>query len=49
MCRKNQLRGYCLVLFGLGLVVGYCLENWLLCCGGGLILVILGFCTAQKR
>ena len=40
MCRKNRLRGCCLICFGLGLILGHCLESWLLCCCGGLCLML---------
>ena len=49
MCRKKYLRGFCLVCFGLGLIVGHCVESWLLCCGGGMGLVLLGLCLTRKR
>lgn len=49
MCRKNHLRGCCLLCFGLGLIVGHCLESWLLSCGGGLALILLGLVIMQKR
>lgn len=45
MCRKNQLLGCCAGAFGLGLLVGYCIESGFLCIciGIGLILVGLSF------
>ena len=49
MCRMNCFRGFCLLSFGLGLIVGHCLESWLLCCCGGMGLVLLGLCIARKR
>ena len=49
MYRKNYFRGFCLLCFGIGVIVGHCLESWLLCCGGGLILIILGLCIVKKR
>ena len=49
MCRKNYLRGFVLLGFGLGLVVGHCLDSWLLCsCGGG-ILVVVSLCMLKSR
>lgn len=47
MCRKNQLRGCVLLGFGLGLVVGHCLDSWLLCCCGGGILAVLALCILK--
>lgn len=49
MCRKNYLHGCCLAAFGLGLIVGHCLESWLLCCCGGTGLLIFGFCVMRKK
>jgi hypothetical protein len=43
MCRKSHLRGWCLLAFGLGLMVGHCLESWFLCGFGGFVLILLGF------
>ena len=49
MCRKNHLRGFCLFAFGIGLIVGHCLDSWLLCCGGGMVLFVLGIWVAGRR
>ena len=49
MCRKKYLRGCCISTFGLGLLVGHCLESWLMSCIGGLILLVLGFCMMRKN
>lgn len=49
MCRKNRLHGCCLLFFGLGLLVGHCLESWFLCCCGGLVLIVLGICVMRQR
>ena len=49
MCRKQTVRGLCALFFGLGLVTGYALESWLLCCLGGLVLMGLGFCVMRRR
>lgn len=49
MCRKNYLHGCCLAAFGLGMLVGHCLDSWLLCSGLGLGLLILGFCVMRKK
>ena len=32
---------------GLGLLLGQCLESWLLCSGGGGCLLILGICCLR--
>lgn len=49
MCRKSHLRGWCAVCFGLGLMVGYCLESWFFCCCGGLGLMVLGVCFMGRK
>ena len=49
MCRKNHLRGCCLICFGLGLILGHCLESRLLCWCGGLCLMALGCCVTRHR
>ncbi len=43
------MQGWCLVAFGLGLIVGHCLESWLLCCGGGIGIIFLGFVVLGQR
>ena len=49
MCRKNNLRG-CLVLgLGVGIAVVYVLDSWVLCCMGGIVLIVLGFCMMNQR
>ena len=49
MCRKNQLRG-CLVFgLGLGVSVGYLLASWILCCIGGIFLIVTGFCMMNRK
>ena len=49
MCRRNQLRG-CLILgIGLGVEIGYLLDSWILCCLGGIALIIAGFCMINHR
>lgn len=49
MCRKSYLRGCCLMLFGLGLIVGHCLESWFLCCCGGVGLMAFGLVVSRRR
>ncbi len=49
MCRKNHLHGCCLLAFGLGLLVGYCLESWFLCCCGGVGLIVFGLCVMKQK
>lgn len=49
MCRKKYMQGWCLAAFGLGLILGHCLESWLLCCGGGSGLILLGVLVMHQR
>lgn len=35
--------------FGLGILVGHCMESGFLCFWGGLALLILGICTIRKK
>ncbi len=49
MCRRSHLRGWCLIALGLGLMIGHCMESWLLCSFGGFCLVILGLCVLRKK
>ena len=32
---------------GLGLIVGHCLDSWMLCCGGGGALAVLALCMLK--
>ena len=36
-----------MLAFGLGLIIGHCLESWFLCCCGGIILLIFCFCVTR--
>ena len=49
MCRKNQLRGGVLLGIGLGLIIGHCLQSWLLCCAGGMGLLIFGLFMMNRK
>lgn len=49
MCRKKQLQGWCIVSFGLGLMLGYAIESWLLCSAGGLLLIFFGLLVTRQR
>ena len=42
MCRRRYLHGCCSLCFGLGVMIGYCLESWFLCSFGGFALIVLG-------
>lgn len=49
MCRKNHLHGCCFVVFGIGVMIGHCLESWFLCSCVGIALIILGFCVMRQK
>ncbi len=44
MCRRHQLYGWMLVAFGLGLLIGQCVENGFVssCVGVGIVVIGLG-------
>lgn len=49
MCRKNQLCGCALIAFGLGLLIGSCLESGFFCFFIGVGIMALGFwCSGRK-
>lgn len=49
MCRKNQLSGCALMAFGLGILVGLCLESGFFCFVIGFVIIGLGaWCAAKK-
>ena len=43
------MQGFCVLCFGLGLMVGYALESWLLCSVGGLSLILFGLLLTKQR
>lgn len=49
MCRRNQLLAYVMLGFGLGLLIGFCLESWFVCTCGGILFVILGFGGMRRK
>lgn len=49
MCRKKQMHGFCCLSFGLGLMVGCCLESWFFCSLGGLGLILYGMLLAKQK
>lgn len=49
MCRRNHLWGFSLIAFGLGLIVGLCLESGFFCSFLGVGVITLGFwCMGRK-
>ena len=49
MCRRNQLIGWIMLAFGLGLLIGLCLESCFLSSMAGILLVMCGFRTICHR
>ncbi len=49
MCRKHHRNGCCLLCLGTGMILGYCLESWVLSCCGGVGLCILGLWVLQQK
>ena len=49
MCRRSQLQGCSILFFGLGVMIGHCLESWFLCSFGGLGLICLGLAVTRRR
>lgn len=50
MCRFNQLWGFSLMAFGLGICVGLWLEGGFFCIGFGVLMILLGVgvCKSKK-
>lgn len=48
MCRRKQAQGWCVLCFGLGVLVGHYLESWFLCSAGGVALILLGLLLSRK-
>ena len=49
MCRRNQMWGLILIAFGLGLLIGQCLEQGFWCSMGGLVIVGVGFSVMRQK
>ena len=49
MCRRNRLMGYVMLGFGVGLLIGYSLESWLLCVCGSAVFLVLGVGGVQAK
>lgn len=49
MCRQNQVMGFCLIAFGLGILVGLGLEGGFLCWCLGIGLILSGICGLGKK
>lgn len=49
MCRRNQLFGWVLLAFGLGLLIGKCLEGGVLSTFVGLVIIFGGCCALRQK
>ena len=49
MCRKKQLHGWCSICFGLGVLLGHCMDSWALSTGLGIGLILLGFHFLRQK
>lgn len=49
MCRRNQALGCCALAFGIGLLLGHCLESGFFCLCLGVGLLVLGFCKIRQK
>ena len=49
MCRRNQMWGLILMAFGLGLLIGQCLEQGFWCSAGAMIIVAAGFSVLRQK
>ncbi len=49
MCRQNQLWGCVIMAFGLGLLLGLCLDGGFICGCLGFGLLIAGACVLRKK
>ena len=49
MCRRNQLYGWMLLAFGLGLLTGKCLESGFVSTAAAVGVIFVGFCVMRQR
>ena len=49
MCRRQHLLGCILFGFGLGLLLGHCVESGFLCICGGTVFVIVGLGGMRRK
>ena len=49
MYRQNQLRGWNCLAFGLGLLIGCCIESAFWCCALGVAAMVFGFLRLCKK
>ena len=49
MCRRNQMWGLILIAFGLGLLIGQCLEKGFWCTAGSIVIVFVGCSVLRQK
>lgn len=49
MCRKNHMRGCCLISFAVGMLIGHCMESWFFCFFSAIGLIVLGMWIMKRR
>ena len=49
MCRRQYLLGCIMLGFGLGMLLGHCLESGFLCVCGGTVLVFFGLGSMRRK
>ena len=49
MCRRNKMWGLILVAFGLGLLIGQCLERGFWCSTGSLTILVVGISVMRQK
>ena len=49
MCRRNIFWGWVLMSFGLGLLLGMCLEKGFWCSCGAILIMCAGFFTMRRK
>ena len=49
MCRRQHLLGAIMLGFGLGLLLGNCVESAVACACGGIVFVIFGFGGMRRK
>lgn len=49
MCRRNQLFGGCAIAFGLGLLLGHCMDSGLFAVVIGLFLLAAGLLQLKQK
>lgn len=49
MCRRNKMWGLILIAFGLGLLIGQCLERGFWCSAGSITILVVGISVMRQK